>query len=163
MLLLRLTPSLPAALTTSVPEAVAWLTARFKAESSVPRPWLFFPPWATSKVAPRLMLITSAWTAGPEAYSMPWMTLRKEPLPDSRSTLTGTSSASGATPCTPKLLMAAATMPPTWVPWLKQGAVHCGCTTWPETKEIASPALMLGTRSGLVRSMPLSTTATRAP
>src|SRR5258708_27661904 len=37
-LLFRSAPLFPAALTTRVPEAVAWFTARFNAESSVPSP-----------------------------------------------------------------------------------------------------------------------------
>src|SRR5262249_47041252 len=72
--LFRFTPSLPAALTTSVPFCVAWLMARLSAASSGPAPPLSpcTPPrLMRSNVAPRLMLITSAWTSGPDAYSMP--------------------------------------------------------------------------------------------
>ena len=51
---------------------------------------------------------------------MPWIIHEKAPLPVSlRRTLTATISASGATPWMPRLLIGAAMIPATWVPWLK--------------------------------------------
>ena len=114
----RSTPSLPAALTTSVPCCVAKFTARFSAAMRGPAP----PPPALmrSNVAPRLMLITSACTVEPAAYMIPLMTQENSPLPVAESsTFTLTISAHGATPAMPTPLIGAATMPDTCVAWLK--------------------------------------------
>ncbi len=65
------------------------------------------------------MFTTSApWSA---AHRTPLAMSSKEPLPSS-STFTGMIYASGATPAMPMpLLVAAAAMPATWVPWLSEG------------------------------------------
>ncbi len=104
--------------------------------------------------------MTSACTAGPEAYSMPAITHENAPLPAALNTLTATISASGATPWTPFPLTGAAMIPATCVPWLKPGGgLRFGSVG---TNDLLSARLRFAAMSMWLVTMPLSRTATRA-
>jgi hypothetical protein len=84
--------------------------------------------------------------------------------------LTGITFASGATPAMPMpLLVAAAAMPETWVPWL---SAACPTPSGPFQSPLpqeglqpmnVAPGTSLPCRSACVRSTPVSTTAITAP
>ena len=110
--------------------------------------------WSTVSAPPRLMLITSAPCS--RAQSTASRMSEKATKPLSSAILIGISVESGAMPAMPSALLVSATIVPmTWVPW----------PTWSLTSSLFQTTLRGSTtatssRSGWVRSMPESMTAT---
>ncbi len=101
----------------------------------------------------------------PTTHLMPALTSSSAPLPLEESALATTSCAPGATPATPiPLLVSAAMIPLTWVPW----PWSSWALPWHNNGSSLAPmqfvlATTLPARSMWVRSIPVSTTPTITP
>ncbi len=145
------TPELPAEATIVTPTFTARQTAAYSGSVVVAHEVGIGPALPTLMFA---ILMLSAWALA-ATQSMPQMRLETVPAPVDPRTLTAYSLAPGATPTTPLPPLPAAIVPATWVPW--------PWSSWALAAGLMQFVPSTASRSGLLRSMPVSMTAIAPP